>query len=97
MVMTPASPAGSCVHGCADVYLRRQMADQFRAERGHLVVERRGVGDAHLAQRKLRIQSPGPARGQVIEDENVVSPGQQCVGDVRTDETGTAGHKYAHT
>ena len=73
------------------------MADQFRAERGHLVVERRRVGDAHLVQWKLRIQSPGPARGQVIENENVVSPGQQGVGDMGADETGTAGHKYAHT
>ena len=85
------------VDGSADVDLRRQMADQLRAERRHLVVERRGVGDAQLVQRNLRIEPPGPARRQVIEHENVVSPGQQGVGDVGADETGTAGHKYAHT
>jgi hypothetical protein len=48
-------------------------------------------------QRDLRIQSPGPARGQVIQDKNVVSPCQQGVSDMGADETGTAGHKYAHT
>jgi len=49
------------IHRSADVDLRRQMADQFRAERGHLVVERGGVGDAHLVQWDLRVQPLGPA------------------------------------
>ena len=56
-----------------------------------------GVGDAQLVQRDLRIQSPGPARRQVVQHDHVVSPGQQGVHDMGTDETGAAGHKYAHT
>src|SRR5690606_27168517 len=35
-------------------------------------------------------------RGQVIEDEHLVAPGEQRLCEVRSDEAGAAGDEYAH-
>jgi len=93
--LTCASAAGAVDRG-PDIDLRRQMEDQLRAERLHRRAERRGVGDAQLVRGGTRIQPRSPARGQIINHQHLVTPGQQRIGQVGADETGTACHEYTH-
>ena len=79
-----------------DVDLRGQMADQLRPGPGHHRAERGRVADTDLMQVDLAVQAFRPSGRQVVEHGHLVAPVQERIGEVRSDETGTARHEYAH-
>src|SRR5205823_3565137 len=57
--------------------------------------DRVGVDDVELAQLRRRVHELAPARGQVVDDRDLMALGDEPVHQVRADEAGSAGDDRA--
>src|SRR5215472_2170389 len=45
---------------------------------------------------RVHWHATGPASRHIVDDSHLVTPGEQGIGEMRADKTGTAGDEHAH-
>jgi len=76
--------------GAADVDLGGQVVDDLGLDVGQQAGDGVAVGDGDLLQRGVAGDVLAAARGEVVQDGDLVAPGQQGVDEVGADEAGAA-------
>jgi hypothetical protein len=78
------------------VDLRGEMADELGPEILDQGSQRVRLSDADLVHGHLRGHAARPAGRHVVDDGDVVAAGDEGIGEMRPDETGTTGDEHAH-
>ena len=83
-------------HALADIYLCRVVVDDLGTKGTEALAHSRSIGDVALVELGAGVEVLAPARDQIIKDGHGMALLQQCVYDVRPNESGPAGDENAH-